>query len=67
MKLEKSKDKEKILKAVRDKRVLTYIGRNIRLIAGLSTETWRPERDGSQGDGYLGFGNIRLEGFASVA
>ena len=28
---------------------------------------WRPERDGSQGDGYLGFGNIRLEGFASVA
>jgi hypothetical protein len=28
---------------------------------------WQPERDGSQSDEYLGSGNIRLEGFASVA
>ena len=41
MKLAKYKDKEKILKAVRDKRVLTYKGRPIRLVTHLSTETWQ--------------------------
>ena len=41
VKLENSKDKEKILKATRDKRSLTYMGRNIRLTAHLSTETWQ--------------------------
>ena len=41
MKLANSKDKEKILKAARDKRFLTYMGRNIRLTADLSTETWQ--------------------------
>ena len=41
MKLANSKDKEKILKAARDKRSLTYMGRNIRLTADLSTETWQ--------------------------
>ena len=41
MKLINSKDKEKILKAARDKRSLTYMGRNIRLTADLSTEIWQ--------------------------
>ena len=44
MKLANSKDKEKILKAVRHKRSLTYMGRNIRLTADLSTETWQARR-----------------------
>ena len=39
MKLANSKDKEKILKAVGDKRFLVYMGRNIKLTADLSTET----------------------------
>ena len=47
MKLANSKDKEKILKAVRDKRSLTYMGKNIRLTADLSTETWQA-REGWQ-------------------
>ena len=41
MKLANSKDKEKILKAARDKRSLTLIGRNMRLTADLYTETWK--------------------------
>ena len=41
MKLANSKDKEKILKAARDKRFLTYMGRNMRLTADLSTDTWQ--------------------------
>ena len=41
MKLASSKDKEKILKAAQDKRFLTYMGRNIRLTADLSTKTWQ--------------------------
>ena len=41
MKLANSKDKEKILKAARDKRSLTYMGRSIRLTVDLSTETWQ--------------------------
>ena len=45
MKLSNSKDKEKILKAARDKRSLTYMGRNIRLTADLSTETWQARKD----------------------
>ena len=44
MKLASSKDKEKILKAARDKRSLTYMGRNIRLTADLSTETWQARK-----------------------
>ena len=44
MKLANSKDKEKILKAGRDKRSLTYMGRNIRLTADLSTETWQARK-----------------------
>ena len=38
MKLGNSKDREKILKAARDKKYLTFMGRNIRLTADLSTE-----------------------------
>ena len=39
MKLAKYKDKEQILKAARDKHVLPYKGRLIRLVVDLSTET----------------------------
>ena len=45
MKLANSKDKEKILKAARDKRSLTYMGRNIRLTADLSIDTWQARKD----------------------
>ena len=44
VKLTNSKDKEKILNAARDKRSLTYTGRNIRLTADLSTETWQARK-----------------------
>ena len=44
MKLANSKDKEKILKAAREKRFLTYVERNIRLTADLSTETWQARK-----------------------
>ena len=44
MKLANFKDKEKILKAARDKKSLTYIGRNTRLTANLSTETWQARK-----------------------
>ena len=42
--LANSKDKEKILKAARDKRSLTYMRRNMRLTADLSTETWQARK-----------------------
>ena len=45
VKLAKYKDKEKILKAVRDKRALTYKGRPIRLVTYLSFETWQARKD----------------------
>ena len=44
MKLANSKDKEKILKAARDKKSLTLMERNIRLTADLSTETWQARK-----------------------
>ena len=44
MKLANSKDKEKILKAARDKKSLTFMRRNIRLTADLSTETWQARK-----------------------
>ena len=44
MKLANSKAKEKIFKAVRDKRVLTYMRRNIRSTADISTETWQARK-----------------------
>ena len=47
MKLANTKDKEKILKAARDKKSLTFMGRSIRVTADLSTET-RQARKGWQ-------------------
>ena len=44
MKLGNSKDKEKILKAARDKKSLTFMGRSIRVTADLSTETWQARK-----------------------
>ena len=45
MKLAKYKDKERILKAARDKRALTYKGRHIRVVVDLSTETWQARKE----------------------
>ena len=45
MKLANNKDKEKILKAARDKRALTYKGRPIRLMTDLSTETRQARKE----------------------
>ena len=45
VKLAKYKDKEKILKAARDKRALTYKGRPMRLVTDLSTETWQARKE----------------------
>ena len=45
MKLTKYKDKERILKAARDKQALTYKSRHIRAVADLSTETWQVKRE----------------------
>ena len=44
VKLANCNDKEKILKAARNKRSLTYMGRNIRLTADLSTDTWQARK-----------------------
>ena len=44
MKLANSKDKERILKAARDKKSITFMGRSIRLIADVSTETWQARK-----------------------
>ena len=41
MKLANSKDKEKIFKAARDKKLVTFMGRSISTTADLSTETWQ--------------------------
>ena len=41
----KYKDKERILKAARDKQALTYKGRHIRVVADLSTETWQSRKE----------------------
>ena len=44
MKPVNSKDKEKILKAARNKKSLTFMERSYRLTADLSTETWQARR-----------------------
>ena len=44
----KYKDQEKILKAARDKRALTYQGRPIRLVTHLSTEIWQARKEGQE-------------------
>ena len=43
--LEKYKDKERILRAARDKQALTYKGRHIRVVVDLSTETWQTRKE----------------------
>ena len=45
MKLANSREKEKILKAALDKKSLTYKGRNNKLAADLSIETWQVRKD----------------------
>ena len=45
MKLAKYKDKEKILKAARDKHALTYKRRPITVVTDLSTETWQARKE----------------------
>ena len=45
MKLEKHKDKERILKAARDKHALTYKGRPMRLVTDLSTKSWQARKE----------------------
>ena len=45
MKLAKYKDKERILKAARDKWDCTYKGRHIKVVADLSTETWQARKE----------------------
>ena len=44
MKLANSKHIEKMLKAVREKKSLTFMGRSIRITEDLSTETWKPRK-----------------------
>ena len=41
MKLAKYKDKDRIMKAARNKRALTYKGRHRRVLADLSAKTWQ--------------------------
>ena len=45
IKLPKIKDKERILKAAREKETVTYKGVPIRLSANFSKETWQTRRD----------------------
>ena len=46
LKLAKYKDKERIMKAARDKWALTHKDRHIRVVAHLSTETWQARGSG---------------------
>ena len=46
IKLAKFKDKEKLLKATREKQQITYTGTPIRLTADFSAETLQARRDG---------------------
>ena len=45
VKLAKYKEKEKILKAAKDKHALTYKRRPISLVTDLSTETWQARKE----------------------
>ena len=46
VKVTKHSGKERIMKAAREKKSVTYKGRQIRFAADLSTETWQAERSG---------------------
>ena len=61
VKLAKYKDKEKILKAARDKQALTYKGRPIRLVADLSTETWQARKEWQEIFNVMNRKNIAAE------
>ena len=45
MKLVNLREKQKILKVAQDKRSVTCNGRNIRMAADLSSETWQARKD----------------------
>ena len=60
MKLAKYKDKEKILKAARDKQALTYKGSPIRLGADLSTETWQARKEWQEIFNLMNTKNMQL-------
>ena len=45
MKLAEYKDKERIMKAARGKRTLTYKGRHVRVVEDLATETWQARKE----------------------
>ena len=61
VKLAKYKDKEKILKAARDKQALTYKGRPIRLVADLSTETWQARKEWQEIFNVMNRKNMQLK------
>ena len=46
IKMTRLKDKERVLKATREKQVVTYKGAQIRLSSDYSTETFSPEGSG---------------------
>ena len=60
MKLAKYKDKERILKAARDKQALTYKGRHIRVVADLSTETWQARKEQQEIFNVMNSKNMQL-------
>ena len=58
MKLTKYKDKEKTLKAARDKQALTYKW-TIRLVADLSAETWQARKEWQEISNVMNRKNIQ--------
>lgn len=46
IKLLKDRDKERILKAAREKQLFIYKGSSVRLTANFTLESWRPEAVG---------------------
>ena len=67
MKLPKYKDNERILKAARGKWDLTYKGRHIKVVADLSTETWKARREWQEIFNVLKRKNIQPRIFSSKA
>uniref|UniRef100_A0A8C9D9S9 L1 transposable element RRM domain-containing protein n=1 Tax=Panthera leo TaxID=9689 RepID=A0A8C9D9S9_PANLE len=59
-KLAKYKDKDKILKAARDKRTLIYKGSPIRLLIDLSTEPWQARKEWQEIFNVMNRKNIQL-------
>ena len=63
VKLAKYKDKERILKAFKDKQALTYKGGHIRVVADPSTETWQARRERKEIFNVLNRKNMQLRIF----